>query len=174
MDGRSEQALVSACRDGDKAAYGALVDRHYRQVLAICLGVLGNAHDAEDATQEALVKGFERIGKLRTSERFGPWLARIAKNLSIDSLRRRSRVREVMAAQPAPSRADGDENHDLAEAVGRLPLELRVPLVMYYFDGRSAKRIAETLRISHRSACQRLRDARTELHKLLTEDGDVR
>jgi DNA-directed RNA polymerase specialized sigma subunit len=44
-----------------------------------------------------------------------------------------------------------------------------VPLMMYYFDNKSAKTIARKLKISHSGVCQRLRDARKQLHKLLSE-----
>jgi len=62
-----------------------------------------------------------------------------------------------------------NENHDLQQAIGRLPQEFRLPLVMYYFDNKSAKAIAEKLKISHSGVCQRIRAARKRLHKLLTE-----
>ena len=90
MTSANDQQLVSACCNCDKTAYDALVDRYYRRVFAVCLGVLGSAHDAEDAVQEALLKGFERIGKLRTGNRFGAWVTQIARNVCIDHLRRRS------------------------------------------------------------------------------------
>jgi RNA polymerase sigma factor (sigma-70 family) len=61
------------------------------------------------------------------------------------------------------------ENQVLQQAIRRLPQELRVPLTMYYFDGKNAKTIAEKLDISHSGACQKIREARKQLHELLTE-----
>ena len=58
---------------------------------------------------------------------------------------------------------------DLEQAIRRLPAELRVPLMMYYFDGQDARTIAKSLKISHSGACQKLRMARRQLHELLTE-----
>jgi DNA-directed RNA polymerase specialized sigma subunit len=52
-----------------------------------------------------------------------------------------------------------------------LPQEFRVPLMMYYFDNKSAKTIAEKLNISHSGACQRIRAARKQLHRLLKQRG---
>ena len=74
-----------------------------------------------------------------------------------------------MAKQLAQRREATDENHDLQEAIGRLPQEYRLPLVMYYFDNKSAKTIAEKLNISHSGVCYKIRAARKQLHKLLTE-----
>ena len=61
MDSDLEKKLVAFCRNGDKSAYSRLVDAYSGHVFAICLGVLGNGHDAEDVAQQALLKGFVDI-----------------------------------------------------------------------------------------------------------------
>jgi RNA polymerase sigma-70 factor (ECF subfamily) len=167
VDDRSDEILVASSRRGDKAAYARLVEKHYRHVFAVCLGMLGDVHDAEDIAQDAMVKGLSRISKLTNSERFGPWISQVAKNLCIDLLRRQKRVKPFVAEQPAQPRQAATENHDLRRAIRQLPQELRVPLVMYYFDNRNAKAIAEKLSISHSGACRRIRMAREQLHELL-------
>jgi len=163
---------VDASREGDRDAYGVLVGRHYERIFAICLGVLGDLHDAADAAQETVIRGLEGIGKLRAGDRVGAWLASIAKNVCVDLLRRQQRRRDAIAEQAATRPPTHDEDHGLEEAIRRLPLELRAPLLMYYFDGRSARSIAEALDTSHTRICQRLRDARKELHRLLAEKGN--
>lgn len=167
-DGLSEN-WFDDCRRGDKSAYAVLVKRHYRSVFAVCLGLLGNIHDAEDMAQEAMLKGFSKIKNLGSSDKFEAWILRIAKNLCIDFLRRRKRAREIIAEQTTRTPAAANENHVLQQAVKRLPQELRLPLTMYYFEQKNAKIIAEKLDISHSGACQRIRDARKMLHELLTE-----
>jgi RNA polymerase sigma-70 factor (ECF subfamily) len=171
LDNRLDENVVRACRQGDKAAYAVLVKRYYRHVFALCLGVIGNVHDAEDIAQEAMLKGLIKIKKLGRSEHFEAWILQIAKNLCIDFLRRRKRIKPLAGEQPMQAGQKSQENHELEQAVRRLPLELRLPLVMYYFDQQNAKIIAEKLNISHSGACQRIRAARKELHKLLTERG---
>ena len=160
MDTRDDNELVAGCRAGDRAAYGALIDRYYRYIFATCLAVLGHVQEAEDAAQEAVVRGFERIGKLRAAEQFGPWITRIAKNLCIDRLRRQRRDREAVTGRVETSPVRQEEHADLQDAIRQLPMELRLPLVMYYFDGRSAAGIANTLGVSHSAICQRLRSFR--------------
>ena len=169
MNEFSDDILVAASQRGDKAAYGILVRRHCRHVFALCLGVLGNVADAEDIAQDAMLKGFVKIRQLRDDEQFGRWVLRIAQNLCIDLLRR-NRCARVFAAKQATERQQrADENHELVKAIRRLPREIRVPLVMYYFDNKSAKAIAERLKISHSGVCQRIRDARKQLHRMLIE-----
>jgi len=164
-----DESVVRACRQGDKTAYAVLVKRHYRHVFALCLGVLGNVHDAEDIAQEAMLKGFLKIKKLDKCEQFEAWILRIARNLCFDLLRRRKRTKVLSAKQLMRSGQKTGENHVLQQAIRRLPQELRVPLTMYYFDGKNAKTIAEKLDISHSGACQRIREARKQLHELLRE-----
>lgn len=171
MDDRLDENVVRACRQGDSDAYAVLVNRHYRHVFALCLGVLGNVHDAEDIAQEAMLKGLVKIKKLGRGEQFEAWILQIAKNLCIDFLRRRRHIKPLASEQPMQAGKKSQENHELEQAIRRLPQELRMPLVMYYFGKKNAKIIAEKLNISHSGACQRIRTARKELHKLLTERG---
>ena len=93
MNDFSDDILVAASQRGDKSAYALLVKRYYRHVFAVCLGMLGNVHDAEDVVQDAMLKGFLEVRKLRNSERFDQWILRIAKNLCIDLFSDQSMVK---------------------------------------------------------------------------------
>ena len=169
MDETKGGNLISAYKQKSIAAYGILVKKHYRTVFALCFGMLGNVHDAEDIAQEAMLKGFQNINKLDKNEQFGAWIMKIAKNLCIDFIRRRKKTKEINAEQKAEVETISNENHDLQHAIQKLPQELRVPLTMYYFEQKNAKIIADKLEISHSNACQRIRHARKMLHELLTE-----
>ena len=169
MNAHLDENLVHACQRDDKTAYAALVQRHYRHVFAMCLGMLGNVDDAEDIAQEAMLKGLLKIKKLDKAEQFESWILQIARNLCIDFLRQRKRTKAVgIKQQTQPTQRNG-ENHNLQQAIKRLPQELRVPLTMFYFDGKNAKTIARKLNISHSGACHKIRVARKQLHELLTE-----
>ncbi|HUW19038.1 MAG TPA: sigma-70 family RNA polymerase sigma factor [Sedimentisphaerales bacterium] len=171
MNGFSDDILVAASARGDKGAYGILVRRHYSRVFGVCLGMLGNVADAEDIAQDTMLKGFLQIKRLRRTERFDSWVLQIAKNLCVDVLRRRKHIKAFAAEQCGRPGDATNEYHDLQEAIRQLPKEFRLPLVMYYFDNKSAKAIAEKLNISHSGVCQRIRVARKLLHELLTEGG---
>lgn len=171
MDDAVDDNLVRACQAGEKGAYATLVERHYRHVFALCLGMLGNMHDAEDVAQEAMLKGWAGIRKLAKRGRFEPWMLKIARNLCLDFLRRQKRLKARIATHRVEHTGKSSENHELERAIGRLPMELRVPLTMYYFEQRDAGKIAKKLNISHSLACRRIRTARAELHALLSE-GD--
>jgi RNA polymerase sigma-70 factor (ECF subfamily) len=169
LDDYSDDILVEASRRGDKHAYSMLVKRHYRYVFAVCLGMLANVHDAEDIAQDAMLKGFLKIRRLHRSERFDPWVLRIARNLCVDYLRRKKHAKAFAEQIRNQSTGASDESGNLHEAIDQLSQEYRVPLMMYYFDNRSAKTIAEKLNISHSGACHKIRAARKKLYDLLKE-----
>ena len=175
MDGRCDKDLVMASCRGDRPAYADLVRRHYNHVFLVCLGVLGNVHDAEDVAQDALIKGFERIRQLRDGSQFGAWVAKIARNLSVSVLRKRHATERAVGDEVRAERPDADPDHEgLQGAIAQLPLDLRLPLVMYYFDGQNVKTVARNLEISTSGVYLKLRTAIKELHEILTMQGEAR
>lgn len=170
MNDRKDEELVLTCRQGDTSAYASLVQRHYRHVFALCLGMLANVHDAEDTAQETMLKGFLSLRKLSRPEQFEPWILRIARHLCIDLLRRRKQAKNL-PVEHEPVSPGSNEDHDLEGAVRRLPQELRLPLTLFYFEHKDAGSIARKLNISPSLVYERLRAARQELHELLTERG---
>ena len=174
MDERSDKEITWASHQGDRTAYAVLVQRHYKSAFLVSLGVLGNVHDAEDVAQETMIKGFERLRQLRDGSQFGGWIVAIARNLSINLLRKR----KTAARAPVPDRSSEpqqtESRHEgLQQAVARLPWDLRLPLVMYYFDGQDVKAVAAKLAISTSGVYLKLRTAIKELHEILTAQGDT-
>jgi RNA polymerase sigma-70 factor (ECF subfamily) len=179
-----EEELVLACRAGNKDAYASLVRSHTRSIFAICLGMLGNVHDAEDAAQETFVRAFRQIGDLRGAGMFRPWVARIARNLCLDLLRRRKRGSEALAVRAAGQSNPGnhaephearllrqEERSKLESALARLPEKYRVPLMLYYFDGHSTENVAKMLELDPAGVLTRLSRARRQLRRMLQEQG---
>ena len=173
MDVDREEELIASCRQGDRSAYEDLIRAHSGRVFAVCFGILGNRHDAEDVTQQTLLKGFMQIRMLRDSDRFAPWIVRIARNLCIDVLRVRKR-RGISSGLSDIRAGDADEYRRLEQALNGLSEEYRVPLLLFYFDGRSTQSIAETLGVTQANVQTRLSRARKQLRRLLEREGDDR
>ncbi len=172
MNDRSDENLVAASCKGDKSAYALLVERYYKRIFLICLGIVGNVHDAEDVAQESILKGFLEMSTLRDSSRFGPWIIKIARSLCINFVRRKQRGRRILEKKAARTNGQSGLNYNLQQAIEKLPMEIRLPLVMYYFDGQSVQKVADNLDMSTSAVYSKLRDAITELHRLLVVQGD--
>ena len=174
MESGRDEKIVVACLAGDGRAYAGLVRLHGKRVYAICLAMTGNAADAEDLAQEALMRGFTELGSLRDRDRFGPWIAAIAGNTCRNFIKKRSRRERTVAMQPDCPREGPDDLSDLRDMLSRLPEQHRIPLVLYYFDGHSTEGVAASLGISREAVHTRLSRARRELRRLLENAGGAR
>ena len=139
MSDPSDEALLAAHLRGDPQAFGQLVTRHERRVYGLCLRILGNREDAEDATQEAFVAALRKAATFRQAAAFTTWLYRVAVNAATDQARRRARARQApldpedvgLVADPA-----GDPGELVATAVtvqaalALVPEEFRVAVVL--------------------------------------------
>ena len=136
--------LVDRARSGDLQAYGTLVDRYQRAVLAAVLPLVGNRHAAEDAAQDVLAQGYFKLAHLRDGARFGAWLLRIARREAVrlsKTLRRTRAVPIDSAIEPAPAGSNGrlldEDKEHLLWHVHRLPLHEQLAVSLRYFDGHS-------------------------------------
>ena len=163
--------LVAASRAGDREAYAALVRRHAKRVYAICLGMLGDVADSEDMAQETFVNAMTHLHTLRDEGRFGGWIAGIARNLCRDLLRSRARRRDLIKAQAEVDEVVDGDFSDLHAALAELPETYRLPLVLFYFDGKDTQKLAEELNLSRAGACTRLSRARKELRRQLAKQA---
>jgi RNA polymerase sigma-70 factor (ECF subfamily) len=170
LDSALERKLVASCRNGDKSAYAELVKAYSARVFALSLGILGNSHDAEDITQQALLKALTDMNQLHDGQRFGPWLCKITRNLCIDLVRKRRRGSEALP-RVAIEKGRADGVAELETALAKLPEDYRIALLLYYFDGRSTENIADALGISGAVVHTRLSRARKKLRQLLEAEG---
>lgn len=87
----TDEDIVEAFCRGDDRATAALYERYGRLVFTVCLRVLGNRTQAEDATQQTFIQAWKGADTFDSSRQFGPWLATIARRVSIDAQRHEQR-----------------------------------------------------------------------------------
>ncbi len=167
------EGLIAACRDGDCYAYASLAGAYSGRVFAICYGILSSPEDAEDVARQTLLKGFVNIRQIRRNDSYGSWISRIARKLSVDFAHRRRRRRDIHAEALGADPQGSQDYLKLREVLDELSEEYRVALMLYYFDGRNAKAVAEALETSEDAAVARLSQARRQLRKLLQAKGDA-
>ncbi|MGZ4411195.1 MAG: RNA polymerase sigma factor [Gaiellaceae bacterium] len=131
MEGRppGERELVLRAQRGDEHAFESLVRAHWETAFRLAYLITRNDADAEDAAQEALLKGWRALGRFRSSEPLRPWLLRIvaneARNKRRSSGRRAQLVLRAQAAQVSGDAASSPEDLTMAaDERGRLLSEL--------------------------------------------------
>jgi RNA polymerase sigma factor (sigma-70 family) len=173
---RSDAELVAASRDGDRAAFGALIDRHRPRAAAIARGMLSSREDADDVLQEALLQAYLGLDRLREPGAFGAWLSGITANLA--------RMRLRASREPAVSLDAGgrvvpdsfepavieelDSLRKLRAVLEPLPPAEREAVLMYYVDGLTAQEIAAVLGERAGTVRVRLHRARERLRRRLS------
>jgi RNA polymerase sigma-70 factor (ECF subfamily) len=142
--------LLDRVRRGDEQAVAALYDRYSRVVYSVALRVLRDPASAEDVLQDVFL-GLWRRPETFVSTRgsLGGWLAVVARNRAIDTLRRKrpsEQIEEVYLASPFNLADEAERNTLMQRAravIMHLPLEQRKTLEMAYFDGLTHTEIAE-------------------------------
>jgi len=153
--------IVQRVRAGDVDAFGQIVKGYERRVFALAVMILRNREGADDVTQDAFVRAFERLDLYDVRRPFYPWLATITMRLSRNWLARHSPgARRETPIQPessayasaAPAALDvlaaEDEGRHLWRLVERLPLGERTAVVLHYRQELSVSEVASAIGVT--------------------------
>jgi RNA polymerase sigma-70 factor (ECF subfamily) len=145
-----QEADVVLAMDGDKEAFGRLVERYQGMVYTLAYNALGTHVDAEDAAQEVFVRAWRKLPGFRAASAFSTWLFRLAVNTVVDYQRREGRA-PVPAEVPERVSHDDSEALDrvgygqLMSALGELPPDYRLPVVLRDIYGLEYREISRVL-----------------------------
>ncbi|SPE61328.1 RNA polymerase, sigma-24 subunit, ECF subfamily [Verrucomicrobia bacterium] len=180
-----DQTLVRAAQKGDMAAFEELVARHRDKLYARAFSMMRNEEEAVDLSQEAWVKGWQRLGQFQGESSFGTWMTRIVINLCLDQLRRQKRQRTesfeaineesggverqmpVVVPNPTAELERAELRQRIDQALNQLSHEHRTALVLHEFEEMEYKEIAKTMDCSIGTVMSRLFYARRKMAALL-------
>jgi len=180
----SDEGLAKAVQDGDKAAFGDLVDRYEAKLTRYARKFLANRDDVKDLVQDVFVKAFCNIQSFDINRRFSPWIYRIAHNEFVNELERKRRDRltfldfDTILPHPAAKETSDSEairkdlRRSLDTYLDKLDAKYREPLVLYYFQELEYKEIADILRIPVATVGVRLQRGRAMLRKIIDNDHE--
>jgi RNA polymerase sigma-70 factor (ECF subfamily) len=184
-----EEDLVSRAQSGDAGAFSALVDPYLRQIYLTAAKITRNHADAEDASQECLVKAFLHIRTFRNDSRFSTWLQRIAINESLMRVRKRKiELRHVLrerdlseissvihlrdrkdSSNPEAMWIQKERNELLREAVGQLGAEISLTVHLFGAGEMRTNEISQAIQVSRPAVKARLRRGLRKLRGILSE-----
>ncbi len=189
--GCEDGELVQRALDGEERAYEALLLRYQRPVFSILVRMVRDRELAEDLAQEAFLRAFRALERYDPTRPLSTWLFRIAHNLAVDHLRRRTpetvpidggeggwtgdgeRVPGISLPSPEEAPDRYVENRELGdlleEAIGRLRPEYRSAILLRHVEGCSYEEVAEILELPVGTVKTHLHRARRELRSHLSE-----
>lgn len=174
-----DQALVKITLGGDNVAYREIVRRYENLVARTVKGMLGNIQQAEDVGQETFIRLYNSLAEFRGEAKLSTYIQRIAINLSLNEIKRKSRFKALFFQSDSgddanqfdyPSR-DSEQSGDLKEMVGyameKLSPEFRAVVTLRMLHGYSTKETAEILDLPLGTVLSRLSRAKDQLKEIL-------
>jgi RNA polymerase sigma-70 factor (ECF subfamily) len=150
-----------------------LVAEHHALVYRYAYRLTGSVHDAEDLTQQAFLAAHQNLVQLRERQRAGGWLCSILRNAWLKAQQRRAPLAasglelDLQNIVEASSDAMPIDREQLQRALGELPAEFKIVLLMFYFEGLSYRAIAEQLAVPLGTVMSRLARGKAHLRTRL-------
>jgi RNA polymerase sigma-70 factor (ECF subfamily) len=180
-----EAEAIRLAQQGDAAAFERLYQLHNRRVYSLCLRMVGNTAEAEDLTQEAFLQLFRKVSTFRGESAFSTWLHRLAVNVVLMKLRKKSGTESSLEQITEPDEDSGGPRRDfgapdlrlsgsidrvnLQRAVDELPPGYKAVFILHDVQGYEHNEIAEIMGCSIGNSKSQLHKARMRLRELLHE-----
>ncbi|NGQ95389.1 RNA polymerase sigma factor [Brevibacillus sp. SYP-B805] len=173
----SDAEIIQRIMEGDVEAYRELIQRYQHMIFVFIYKMVNNRSDAEDLTQEVFVKAYEKLSTYRGDSHFSTWLHTLARNKTIDFLRRRKYYdsddqlayipSQVRDESPQESLLGKEQRREIQEAFAKLSDTYREVIVLRCTHEYPFEKIAALLGVAESTARVRYLRARQELAKIL-------
>lgn len=173
-----ETGLVKAALEGDKTAFGEIVERYRKMVARTVKGMLGDSVYSEDIGQEVFIKLYYSLPDFRGDSKLSTYIQRIAVNLTLNEIKRRKRFFSMFSQKgnnemyefEVPDH-DTQERRDAVELVNKalqaMDPKFRIVVTMRMLQGYSTKETAEILELPLGTVLSRLSRAQEQLKNIL-------
>jgi RNA polymerase sigma-70 factor (ECF subfamily) len=163
---------VEQCKANNRKAQLKLYKKYCNGMFCVAMRFLKNADDAEDITQEAFIKAFQKIEQFKGEVTFGAWLKRIVINKSIDFLKTKqqklvSLEEGYMHVDESWTIEEGISLEEVKQAIDTLPEKYKYVVMMFLMEGFDHKEISQVLEISESACRTRLSRGKGFLKELL-------
>ena len=182
-----ETELIALLKQKDRAAFKETVDTWQNMVYNTALGILQNAEDAEDVTQEVFIQVFESVASFKEESKFSTWIYRITVSKAMDHIRKKKRKKRFAFVQSLYGKNDQPiidppdffhpgisiENKEnaavLFKAMNQLPSNQKTAFTLNKVEGLSYVEIGEVMKLSVSAVDALLHRAKGNLKKILKD-----
>ena len=182
-----EKELIELLKKRDRAAFKNIVETWQDMVYNTALGILQNAEDAEDVTQETFMQAFESVSSFKGESKFSTWLYRITISKAMDHIRKKKRKKRFAFIQslygkndqpvidppdffhPGVSMENKENAAVLFKAMEQLPPNQKTAFVLNKVEGLSYIKIGDVMKISDSAVDALLHRAKANLKKILKD-----
>jgi len=183
---QSEEVLIKKLKEGDQLVFTAVVQEYQDMVYNTAIGMLQNAEDADDITQEVFVQVYLSIHTFKGESKFSTWLYRITISKALDHEKKRKRKKRFAFVQSLFSNTQHEALHpaefnhpgiqlekkenaaDLFKALKQLPDKQRIAFTLHKLEGQSQQEIAAIMNLSVYAVESLMSRAKNNLKKILT------
>ncbi len=174
----SDEAIATLVQKGDQQVFGIIVERYEARLLRYGTRFLSRREDAQDIVQEVFIRVYQNIQSFDTSQRFSPWIYRIAHNAFVNALKKNSRspfisvdfdtfVPHLAYDDPSPREREQQEMRVMIEkGLAELTPKYREILILYYLEEMSYQEIADIVQIPIGTVGVRVRRAKESLKNI--------
>ena len=172
----SDEELVRLSQQGDLNAFDILVERYQRKVFTVAYGLVHDADEAKDLTQESFIRAYRALEGFHGTARFYTWIYRITVNLCMDYFRKQAVARAAMTteqdehqdpATPYSVASQREMSQAIHQAIRTLPEDHRTVIILREIEELSYQEIAKVTGISIGTVMSRLFYARRKLREIL-------
>ena len=182
----NQPELIEQLQQGDESAFKKLVDEWQDMVYNTALGIVQNADDADDITQEVFIQAYQSISSFKGESKISTWLYRITVSKSLDHEKRKKRKKRFGFVQSLFGSREEEQLHptefdhpgvqlekkeragELFGALKQIPDKQRIAFTLHKLEGQSYQEIAEIMNISLYVVESLMSRAKTNLRKVLS------
>ncbi|SFB00586.1 RNA polymerase sigma factor [Clostridium frigidicarnis] len=163
-----KESTISLAKKGDKEAFLVLIQDNKVSLYRIAKGILKSENDIEDAFQNTIIKAYEKIHTLKNDNYFKTWIIRILINECNNIIKLNTRVIPMEKLRENVYE-DSYCSSDIREAVDLLDEDLRIVILLFYYEDIPQKEIAKILNLKHGTVRSRISRAKEKLYEIIKE-----
>lgn len=160
--------LVRKSKKGNNLAFSILIKSYEKDLYKVAIAMTKNEDDALDCIQEAILQAYISIKDLRQDEYFKTWLIKILINKCNALLKKNKKILNLDVSITENDKVEQSEKLELKDSINNLDSDLKIIVILYYYEDMSIKDISESLNIPQGTIKSRLSRARSKLKEMLS------